>query len=337
MQEQNIISSLVELTRLRDQRKIRGKLLSALIEITDAAWIVMCRLHENDGQYHIDITDRIPNPSADKAIEHFPRKLFEDHGIFVKTLATGNPSWVEDSDVYQAIIFNAPGSARYNDFVIMFDDKVSGRAERMIASILALYDNFLTLMIENTQDPLTRLFNRGAFDIDLPAVLIKMNEQPERRCMPRPGQKRSFLAMFDLDHFKRINDNFGHLYGDEVILVFASILRETLGDCDKVYRYGGEEFSAIIDQVTIEEMQDLMQQVRRNVEAYRFPQVGQVTVSIGVAELRHNSLPSTLLDFADQALYQAKDQGRNRVNFYHDSNAKPAAESDATDTDDVFF
>lgn len=335
MKEQNIINSLVDLTRQRDQRLIRSKLLSSLIEITDAAWLVLCRMYHENDSYRLEIIDRIPNPSSDKAIQHFPRELFDDIQLFIRTRETGTPSWVQVSETCEAIVFNIPGEKRFEDFAVMFDHNVNGRSERMVTSILDLYDNFLTLVIENTQDPLTRLYNRGAFDIDLPGILLEMNKKPERRKVPRPGQKRNFLAMFDLDHFKRINDSYGHLYGDEVILIFSSLLSETLGERDKIYRYGGEEFAAIVDHVSVEEMQKLMDEVRQTVEQYDFPQVGRVTVSVGVAELKDNSLPSTLLDCADQALYYSKEMGRNRVTYYddiHTTESEPASASE-----DVFF
>ncbi len=339
IKEQSIITSLVELTRMRDQDAIRSKLMSALQEISDVSWLVLCRMEREQESPTIEVTSHIPNPSPDKVARHFPVELFGRVELFEGCRESGNPVWVRDLENYQSIIFQLPNSSRHHEFVVAFNEQVDERTERIISSVLDLYDNFLGLVIENTQDPLTRLYNRGAFDIDLPATLLRINEFDERRGQPRPQQKRHFLAMMDLDHFKCINDTFGHLYGDEVILIFSSILREQMGDFDRIYRYGGEEFAVILQDTTRDEAETLMEGLRRAVEDYEFPQVGQVTVSIGVAELKNNHLPSSLLDFADQALYHSKDSGRNRVSFFEDM-AQAQVEPEAApgvDEDDIFF
>ena len=334
-EEQNIITSLVELTRLRDQDAIRNKLLSSLLEISEAAWLVLCRLDQHDQNARIEIRQRIPNPSSEKAARHFPACLFDRIEHFQRCLQSGNPVWVQDLEIYESIIFPMPGTAHHHEFVVLFDEQVSGRSERIVRSVLDLYDNFIGLVIENTQDPLTRLLNRGAFDIDLPATLLRLNDHQQQ-----PGEaarKGAFLAMMDLDRFKRINDSFGHLYGDEVILIFSTLLREVLGEVGRLYRYGGEEFTAIVESVSRDEMNRLAERLRETVEAHDFPQVGQVTVSIGVAALKPNHLPSSLLDHADQALYRAKESGRNRVIWHEDDNRPgPGAQAAASD-EDIFF
>jgi diguanylate cyclase (GGDEF)-like protein len=334
-EEQNIITSLVELTRLRDQDAIRNKLLSSLLEISEAAWLVLCRLDQHDQNAAIEIRQRIPNPASEKAARHFPACLFERTEHFLHCLRSGNPVWVQDLEIYESIVFPMPDTAHHHEFVVLFDERVSGRSERIVRSVLDLYDNFIGLVIENTQDPLTRLLNRGAFDIDLPATLLRFNEQQEQA--GKAEQKESFLAMMDLDRFKRINDTFGHLYGDEVILIFSSLLREVLGEVARLYRYGGEEFTAIVESVTRDEMSRLLERLRQAVEAHDFPQVGQVTVSIGVTALKTNHLPSSLLDHADQALYRAKESGRNRVIWHEDETPqRPGAQAADLD-EDIFF
>ncbi len=333
--EQSIITSLVELTRLRDQDAIRNKLLSALLEISEAAWLVLCRLDQHDETARIEILHCISDPAGDPALQDFPRSLFDRTGLFQHCVESDKPVWVQDLETGEGMIFPLPGTAQHHEFVVLFDERLNERFERIVSSVLDLYDNFISLVIENTQDPLTRLLNRGAFDIDLPATLIRLNE---RHAGTGAGHERSFLMMMDLDKFKRINDSFGHLYGDEVILIFSSLLREMLGDRARLYRYGGEEFTAIIEDVSEADMRELAEGLRLKVEQHEFPQVGQVTVSIGVAELKPNHLPSSLLDCADQALYQAKENGRNRVSYHEDlDHAAASPEPSVQDDDDVFF
>ncbi len=337
VKEQNIITSLVELTRMRDQDAIRDKLVSALLEISDVSWLVLCRMDKRRDRPLIEITHDIPNPTADRVVGDFPRELFERVELFDRCLEEGSPVWVQDAGIYQSIIFQLPDRSRHHEFVVVFDERVDERIQRIVGSVLDLYDNFLGLVIENTQDSLTHLYNRGAFDIDLPAILLRINELEERRARPRSNQMGHFLAMIDLDHFKRINDTYGHLYGDEVILTFSSILREQMGDFGRIYRYGGEEFAVLLSDITQEQARRMMERLRQAVEEYRFPQVGPVTVSIGVAELKRNLLPSSLLDFADQALYHAKRNGRNRVTFVEDMARKQDHADGESDLEDIFF
>jgi len=316
MTEPNILSSLVELTRQREQSAIRSKLLTVLIETSDVAWLLLLSMDVEEFS-EICILDRMPNRKAQKSAQHYPRAILEQQDAFVQCAKTATPVWVETLPDFKAIIFPL-AAEEHQEFLVVFDETISGQTERVVQSILDLYSNFLKLVLETTQDPLTRLLNRGAFDYDLPANLIQMNQHPGTSLGEASAGLSGFLVMLDLDNFKRINDQFGHLYGDEVLLTFSSILREALHEHGKMYRYGGEEFTAIIPRMGLQTLQTVLENLRKAVAEHDFPQVGQVTVSIGVAELQRNSLPSTLIDLADKALYLSKENGRNRVTFYAD-------------------
>lgn len=125
-----------------------------------------------------------------------------------------------------------------------------------------------------------------------------------------------YVAVFDIDHFKRVNDNHGHLIGDEVLLIFAGLLRNALRDADWVFRYGGEEFVALIKGVSPEIVSVILERVRTKVQGHPFPLAGQVTVSIGYMPIVDQALPSYVFEEADKALYYAKAHGRNQVCDY---------------------
>ncbi|MCB1874828.1 MAG: GGDEF domain-containing protein [Chromatiales bacterium] len=311
MQETSVISSLVELTKQRDQLSIRAKLLSTLMEATDASWIVLCRLLEDET---IEVLDRTPSPSAGKSSKHYPAELFEQAEHFQQCLRMRRPVWVTNLQPYQAMILHMSDNGDTTDFVVLFNPQLEGRDERTASSILDLYENFIALVIENTHDPLTGLLNRGAFDRDLETASSVLNVRNRRTDSPKPC---SYLAMLDIDHFKRINDRYGHLYGDEVLLLFAKIFRDTFRETDKLYRYGGEEFAVIIDNCETKHVDKILERFRIAVSEFDFPQVGSVTVSIGAAPITANSLPSNIVDRADQALYVAKEKGRNQVQISH--------------------
>ena len=132
----------------------------------------------------------------------------------------------------------------------------------------------------------------------------------------REPQGDWYFALLDIDHFKKVNDRFGHIYGDEVLLLFSQIMNDTFRDDDLLFRYGGEEFAIALRNVNDQSSNIALERLRSNVEAFEFPQVGKVTVSIGYTCVKPVQMISTLTDAADKALYFAKEHGRNQVCSY---------------------
>jgi len=124
------------------------------------------------------------------------------------------------------------------------------------------------------------------------------------------------LLMIDIDHFKEVNDTYGHLAGDSVLRDLASILTKRLRPDDELGRYGGEEFCAILPETSLEGAIKIAEELRRLVEEHSFLVEGEqinVTVSIGVAELKKGMDIKAFYKSADEVLYQAKRSGRNKV------------------------
>jgi diguanylate cyclase (GGDEF)-like protein len=124
--------------------------------------------------------------------------------------------------------------------------------------------------------------------------------------------------MADLDHFKQVNDNYGHLAGDAVLRKVGKIFNETLRSIDTAGRYGGEEFLIILDNTGEQEAEQTAERIRKAVEESRITRDGktiQVTISIGVATICDmvSMDDGQLIGIADKALYEAKQQGRNRI------------------------
>jgi diguanylate cyclase (GGDEF)-like protein len=164
-------------------------------------------------------------------------------------------------------------------------------------------------------DALTGVANRLCMDEDL-RVLWSQADRYARSCC---------AALCDIDEFKRHNDHFGHLAGDEVLRQIAQCLRNGLRQSDKLYRYGGEEFLALLPEQSLAEAAHATERLRRNVEFLGIRTVGErvVTISIGVAELdmAHDQSLEAWLRRTDAALYLAKHGGRNRVELLSASNA----------------
>lgn len=206
------------------------------------------------------------------------------------------------------------------------------------------YINYLRLLDDSEQDTLTQLFNRKTFDESFDRLLADdrseppPDDQPERR-EPAPETKRQWLAVADIDHFKRVNDNFGHLFGDEVLIRFAGLMKKSFRKTDRLFRFGGEEFVILLKPSTEANIARLLDRFRAAVEAYEFPRVGQVTCSLGFAPIDPLQAPSDILGAADTALYFSKEHGRNQVNCYSDLIArglvKPAKAIEADQPDDI--
>lgn len=192
----------------------------------------------------------------------------------------------------------------------------------MIEGILSVYRNCRSILDYSERDSLTGLLNRKTFDEKFSKMLSAstLNSAPqdrEERRHQNTACVEQWLAVVDIDHFKRVNDQFGHLYGDEVLILVANLLRSSFRSQDRVFRFGGEEFVVLLRSTTLEQAHMIFERFRSRVEQHNFPQVGQVTVSLGFTRISTES-PVVILGHADQALYYAKANGRNRVYHYEE-------------------
>lgn len=202
-----------------------------------------------------------------------------------------------------------------------------------IACSLTVYNNLLSIIDEKDRDRLTGLLNRYTFDNNLENITLYSKQQFEatRGCC----DKFSWIALFDIDHFKQVNDSYGHLMGDEVLILFSRLLLSTFRYSDVTFRFGGEEFIVILTGCDRQGAETVLNRFRKVIENHTFPQVGQVTVSVGYVLLDTTQLPSVLLEQADQALYHAKETGRNKV-VYYETLASKKNQIDTIDSIELF-
>lgn len=184
--------------------------------------------------------------------------------------------------------------------------------------ILGLYRNYLSLLEDSQIDTLTGLANRKTFERSLARMLLGVGAPPNPRAdeRRRRGGEENWLAIIDIDHFKRINDHFGHLYGDEVLILLANLMRRAFRQHDKLFRFGGEEFVVLLKNTSYENAQGTLERFRQKVAAHVFPQVDRITASVGFARINPLDTPNAVLGHADEALYFAKDSGRDQVHCY---------------------
>ena len=183
----------------------------------------------------------------------------------------------------------------------------------MIEALSQVWKSQQFLLDRNERDGLTGLLNRQALESRIPHLF---GEKPNSPQGATGASGIKCVAMPDLDKFKEVNDQYGHLFGDEVLVHFTSLMKNSFRPYDYLFRYGGEEFVVVLLNVELDMAVTILDRFRHTVETYDFPQVGKKTVSIGVIQMTTSELPSTLLDRADKALYFTKQHGRNRVCAY---------------------
>lgn len=183
----------------------------------------------------------------------------------------------------------------------------------MISELLAIFKmkyQYTEKEFMSVLDGLTGLYNRRQFEISI--------EQEYNRTKRHPSDFS--LAILDIDFFKKVNDNYGHQYGDYVLKTVASLMKQSFRKTDLLYRYGGEELVMIMPETNIEGAVIPVQRLRRMVEDYDFDYNGvkaKVTVSIGLTMNYPKFTNSAeMLKSADEVLYKAKEEGRNRVVLY---------------------
>ena len=155
------------------------------------------------------------------------------------------------------------------------------------------------------KDPLTGAGNRLALEEKLREVIVAGTRATDV----------SSLLMIDLDHFKRVNDEFGHAAGDQILVRITEIINLRIRVTDSIYRVGGEEFVVVVEGQSLASASRLAEQLRTIVEANELGPANSVTISIGVAEYHRGESSSTWIRRADDALYRAKHAGRNNTKF----------------------
>jgi diguanylate cyclase (GGDEF)-like protein len=164
-----------------------------------------------------------------------------------------------------------------------------------------------------TSDKLTGLMNRDLLDHHLQSIYDEL-----RRGERRDTGKRTdcALAFIDIDNFKRINDQHGHLMGDEVLLLISQLMNKTFRENDLLFRFGGEEFIVILRYCDRDNAQWVLERFRKAIENFKFPFTNQITVSIGFTMIEPIVNYDVMISRADKALYYVKEHGKNACGCY---------------------
>lgn len=325
----SLLKHMVDMTGHRDHTMLDISVIAAVQELAAAAQTRVLSLYDVAGQLHVRVRASIEagagarvHDALDSAAPGVPLASYPELAACLAARETSA----------EAV---APDGTRTLWLPIWFGDKADTCLEivraapfpaqtiHTVAGIVGVYRNFQNLLDYSERDSLTGLLNRKTFEDQL-ARMLQCPCEPEP---PQPGQperrqhreeEKQWLAVVDVDHFKLVNDTFGHLYGDEVLILIANQLQASFRAQDRVFRFGGEEFVVLLRATTLENARRIIDRFRANVEAYDFPQVGRVTVSVGFVSISPFDSPVVTLGHADQALYFAKTHGRNQACHYNE-------------------
>lgn len=296
-----ILESIITLTSERDSNALELALAQTLLKLAAPESMVL---------YHassINNTNPPTSPIGKQKNDVIPDGL----RFALKECMTCNRTIFAKRDGKDIILFPLLGARNQPIAVIKVQAEQDSYDHQLTIMILKIYHNFVALMNENERDTLTGLLNRKTFDQRINDIIS--NSQLSHKQRNGDHDEPYYLAIFDIDHFKRVNDTYGHLMGDEVLLLFSRIMTESFRDTDLLFRFGGEEFVGLFQCTSDEAMLKVLNRLRKNVEDYSFPQVGSVSVSCGYTKISGFDISTSLIDRADVALYHAKSNGRNQV------------------------
>ncbi|HEY4319114.1 MAG TPA: GGDEF domain-containing protein [Herbaspirillum sp.] len=323
---ETVLKHVVDISCHRDQSLLDISLLTAIQSLTGTKWVRMLEITTTQKDMLVHARAWIEQDRVIILNEYSPTKQTQRplaHFAILAAAIEQNLSSVKDSapDGMQTLwipIWNNKSAVACLEFAQQ--GPITKQVVFVLEGLLQVYRNFQNILDYSERDTLTGLLNRKTFDSNLSKVLsFRDIEAPSRTPSERrhlDPQKQHWLAVIDIDHFKRINDKFGHLYGDEVLILIANLMLSSFRTADRIFRFGGEEFVVLLRSTTLEEAHMVAERFRVAVETHTFPQVGNVTVSIGFAGIHASDSPVDILGHADQALYYAKNNGRNLVAHY---------------------
>lgn len=319
-----VLNRLAVLTANRDAEMLETSLLKTLGDILHLPDILLFKLNEALEPYRIirrkqgTLSKCNQNGSEDFTIPPF----LLDAALHARH---NNEPYSSRTHEGHFTVYPIISADEVFGYVVLFTQhELTDTEMQIVQGLLAIVKNFYALLLDSQQDKLTGLLNRKTFDESIEKICTPTepgNGKPgenERRKLPSGERWPNWLAVIDIDFFKQVNDRFGHIYGDEVLLLLSQIMKRCFRSQDLLFRYGGEEFLVLACTENKTSARAVFERFRRDVNTFSFPQVGTVTVSIGVVQVKDQGIASEIVGQADRALYYAKEHGRNSLYFYED-------------------
>lgn len=323
---------LIKLTDHRDRDRLELTLAKALIDLAPIERVVISRLTTEDGEKRwlelVSLDARGGGRVADPLRIDFQRLArLEDAYDRLRCLRGRQEievAWAGENGprIYYLPIF-ADSRADEEEGVIEVHTAgvLTPDQRQTIDQLHRIYRNMYTLLAYSDRDPMTGLLNRKSLDDTFySAVLEELDGHSgaaadavvdkERRHRVPPNY---WLGSIVIDHFHALNDKYGNLIVEEVVLLLARIMNSTFRTHDRLYRFGGDQFAALFHCPDEAVALSALERLRANVERYSFPQVGSVTVSVGLTRVQSEDTPSSALERTGQAIDHVQREGGNQV------------------------
>lgn len=327
MLQKKILDHVEAITQHRDTALVDVSIVKSLRELLPTCQVKLYDIVLRKGRYQVALTVWTEGEHIACHPDVISDFDLEELALYPELAAS-----LEQGDVTTR---NANGDPLHRQWFPVFIDKIplacfelaysqtpTTTQQEVTQGLLGLYRNYLSLLHDSQLDTLTGLANRKTFDFDLTRLLTAISSELQRPAKLKDAERRNgavddnWLVIIDIDHFKRVNDRFGHIYGDDVLILVANIMRSAFRQQDRLFRFGGEEFVVLLRHVSFENACNTLERFRQKVASQDFPQTGQITISAGFAKIRSGDTPTAILGYADEALYYAKENGRNQVFHY---------------------
>jgi diguanylate cyclase (GGDEF)-like protein len=302
----DLLNSVAATTTHRDRDELDRAVARLLLQFLELHSVALIRLAE-DGEIKRLVRLAAGLPGVD-AVTHAdePVPVLSDFPAWQQCLSCNDVVRCNGTDGRVTTIFPISGAREaVGLLVIDAQSPLTARETDLVRGILGILRNHLALLDYGELDSLTGLLNRKTFE----SHFDKLRQRAEGSLSGEP----SWLALIDIDRFKSINDGYGHLFGDEVLLLISQLMKRAFRGSDQLFRFGGEEFVVLLDRASAPGAQIVLERLRTTIEEYPFPQVGHVTISVGYTRIDRQDVATTCVERADAALYYAKSHGRNNV------------------------
>lgn len=325
--EHNLLESVINITEERNKRSLINVLVEVLSDLIDFDALIILRVPRDNSDEYLEVAASMPVDAYQDKLKQIPYQ--HEHEYQYVQIDDSTSVCIDSREIFletesdiNRILFPIVVNNIVTGILDIYGHHHTEHTETLISSFIRIYSNFLAVIDDNEHDTLTGLLNRKTFDTQLSDLLSDTDKNifpitiKERRS--KVAEAHRWIGILDIDHFKVINDNFGHIYGDEVLLLFANLMRKSFRCNDLLFRYGGEEFVVVLAPTKESDALLVFERFRQKLETSNFPRVERVTVSIGMVKIDKQKHAYTLLEHADKSLYYAKEHGRNQVCNYHE-------------------
>jgi diguanylate cyclase (GGDEF)-like protein len=309
--ESQLWSALEALTQIDNEIELFEQSLSAMSEIYPGIELLYYKIHISRNNHQND--GSLLNKSVTVLVSNYFDKKPEPKPLSADPLLVScyhenkivNHNSTDDNVIY-VFPLGFEKEIQYLLKVVVPVDKVG--APSYLLTFFKIFINYYKVIRSNERDFLTGMYNRRAFNRVMNTLEIHHHVDHKR--------KSDYLVIIDIDFFKSVNDNFGHMIGDEVLILFSRVVRENIRAIDIAFRTGGEEFVIVLFDLSFENATTACERLRSTIEKTVFPQVHRLTLSGGFTKLEYPLDSFYALKKADSALYYSKDHGRNQISCY---------------------